>query len=213
MYKALTLAIALGAVIPMPLLAQSTDDYDEGWHRASFWSGEYPGGFSVLADTTVMLRPQLDPKVEKSVRCPLPAKATYQPWNSARVESDGLLFVSFTEIEEMEIIRAFTSEFYVEATGEAVTLAFDPGMTWRYLAYFGEGAFLMEHDGVQYTGDQGLLEASRSTLRREAGYDEWLRINCSNNHWGWLSLDDIVVDDELFTAPNVLGYGEAADLD
>ena len=43
--------------------------------------------------------------------------------------------------------------------------------------------------------------------------DEWLRINCPNNMWGWLYLPDLVMDDKTITGPNIVEYGRAADLE
>ena len=194
-----------------PVLAQSNDDYDSGWYRGEFWSGEYPGGFTVLKDTIVKLRPVLDPKAEKTIDCPLPAKATYQTWNLERVRNDGLHFVSFTEIDEMEVTVAFDATLYGELDATEIVMHFDPGTRWNYLAYFAEGTFLMEYDGVRYTGDQGLIDVSEATRPGQRGYDEWLRINCSTNQWGWLFMGDIKQDDVTFTGPNITGYGEARD--
>jgi hypothetical protein len=74
----------------------------------------------------------------------------------------------------------------------------------------GEGQFLMEYDGIRYQGDQGLADVSESTMKGERGYDEWLKIDCSNHIWGWLFMAD-VKDNPAFTAPNITNYGEAKD--
>ena len=206
------LAGALLALIATPVVAQSA--YDESWHRSPFWSGEYPGGFSVLKDVTVELRPALDPAADKTIACDLPAKATYQPWNSARVEAQGLHFVSFTRVEEYRIKEAYTASFYRSEDGTMVELAFEAGDVWRDLVYYGEGAFLMEFEGVRYDGDQSLHDVSEPVKPdAERGYEEWLRINCPNNQWGWLFMGDVAADEVTFGAPNITGYGEAADLD
>jgi hypothetical protein len=200
------------ALLAGPAFAQST--YDESWHRAPFWSGEYPSGFSVLKDVTVQLRPLLDPKAEKTIACDLPAKATYQVWNNARVEEQGLHFVSFTKIAEYRIKDAYTTTLYNSAHGVQAELSFKPGDIWRDLVYYAEGAFLMEYDGVQYDGDQSLYDVSEPVdPDAEGGYEEWLRINCPSNQWGWLYMGDITVDDVTFRSPNISGYGDAKDLD
>ncbi|MBL8597138.1 MAG: hypothetical protein JNL14_05320 [Devosia sp.] len=195
-----------------PALAQSVGAYDDTWYRATFWTGEYPAGFSVLKDTTIQLRPRLDPKAERTVACDLPAKATYQPWNIARAEEQGLAFVSFTKMAEYRLTQDYEATLYRsdDATEQQVT--FKAGDAWRYLTYYAEGAFLMEYEGVRYDGDQSLLDVSEQVSSAE-GYEEWLRINCPNNQWGWLYMGDIAVDDVTFAAPNITGYGEAKDLD
>jgi hypothetical protein len=213
MHKACLFAIALVAAGAAPVHAQSVDAYDESWHRATFWSGEYPGGFTVLKDVTVQLRPALDPKAGKTIACDLPAKATYQPWNNERVNAQGLGFASFTRIADYEIGTAYDATLYRESDASETPVHFEPGAKWRYLAYYAEGAFLMEYEGVRYTGDQGLFDVSKELNPADGGYEEWLRINCPNNQWGWLFMGDVVVDDVTFAAPNVTGYGEAKDLD
>jgi len=201
------------ALLAVPALA-ADGAYGDNWYRGEFWSGEYPDGFTVLKDVTVKLRATLDPKAEATIDCALPAKATYQPWNSARVNADGLQFVSFTEIEDMEVTKDYETTLYNNLDATATPVKFAKGDKWKYLAYFGEGAFLMEYDGVRYDGDQDLMEVSKAVGGgAEKDYDEWLRINCSNQMWGWLFMDEIVKDDVNFTAPNIVTYGEAADLE
>jgi hypothetical protein len=208
----LRLALATLAVFMLltaPALAQS--QYDESWHRASFWSGEYPDGFSVAKTTTVQLRPVLDSEAEKTIACELPRGATYQPWNQARVEEQGLFFASFTRIAQYRMIEPYETSLFRHLDGTEVKVSLTEGDTWRYLAYFGEGAFLMEYDGVEFDGDPDLLEHAQQEGDR-SGYEEWLRINCSNNQWGWLYMGDITLDDGSFVSPNITSYGMAEDL-
>jgi hypothetical protein len=214
-------ALALAALMlaATPALAQSVPAYDNAWYRSNGWGGEYANGFTVLKDTTVILRPELSPAAEKSIDCPLPAKATYHPWNTQRVEAQGLSFVSYSEIEEWEATTAFEALFYPDvdpAIGDPsleveTTLTFKPGDRWTYLTYYCEGTFLMEYEGKKYTADQGLIEASKQIKPGDARLDEWLRINCDNNMWGWLYLPDVISDEASFTGPNIPGYGVAAD--
>ena len=85
--KALLATLVFGAALSCTgtASAQSVTAYGDDWYRMNFWSGEYPNGFTVVSDTTLQLRPALDPKADKTIACPLSAKATYQPWNGARV--------------------------------------------------------------------------------------------------------------------------------
>jgi hypothetical protein len=202
-------AVALLAV--NPAAAQSVPSYDDAWHRGDFWSGEYPNGFTVLEDTTLTLRPALS-STEKTIDCPLPAKATIHPWNVARVQDMGLTFVTFSEIQEWEVTEAYEAPFYGEFDATETTLSFKPGDRFRYLIYFAEGTFLMEYEGVQYTGDQGLLEKAKQ-VNSASRDDQWLRINCPNNMWGWLYFPDLVIDDKTIGGPNIVEYGRAADLE
>lgn len=198
------------AFIVAPALAQST--YDEGWYRAPFWSGEYPGGFSVVQATTVQLRPSLDPVAEKSIACDLPQGATYQAWNLERVEDQGLAFVSFTRIADYKMTESFEATVYRRDDASEVKLALMDGDSWRYLVYLAEGAFLMEYGGVIYDGTQDLFEHSEQ-VGDEDGYEEWLRINCPNNQWGWLYMGDIAIDQGQFIAANITEYGVSKDLE
>ena len=135
-------------------------------------------------------RAVLDPAAEPSIACPVAAKATYHPWNLARVEADNLKFVSFTRIEDMRVDKAVSATLYGETDQSEVTVKFKKGDKWSYLAYLGEGAFLMSYDGVVYTADQSLSEVSTSlTPEDQRRNDEWLRIDCMNNQWGWLLME------------------------
>ncbi len=201
-------AVTLG-LTAAPALAQSA--YDDSWYRSNFWSGEYPDGFSMVKTTTVQLRPTLDPKADKTVACELPQGATYQTWNQARVEEQGLNFTSFTKIADYKITKPYETTFYKHLDGTEQKVSLKEGDTFRYLAYFGEGAFLMEYDGVEYEGDQDLFEHAEQEGDSN-GYEEWLRINCSNNQWGWLFMGDITLDDGTFIAPNITSYGMSEDL-
>ena len=203
--------LVLAVLIATPAAAQSVPSYDDAWYRGDFWSGEYPNGFTVLEDTTLKLRPAIS-STEKTIDCPLPAKASIHPWNIARVKDMGLTFVTFSEIQEWEVTEAYEAPFYSALDAMETTLSFKPGDRFRYLIYYAEGAFLMEYEGVQYDGDQSLLEKSKqvNTASRD---DEWLRIDCPNNMWGWLYLPDLVIDDKTFGGPNIAEYGTAADLE
>jgi hypothetical protein len=202
--------VLFAVLLCTPAAAQSA--YDESWHRAPFWSGEYPGGFSVVEATTVMLRPSLDPAAERSIACELPERATYQMWNHDRAEEQGLAFVSYTRIADYTIMEAFETSLYRNPDGTEDQISFKPGDTWRYLVYFAEGTFLMEFNGVRYDGNQDLFDVS-AQVGDASGYEEWLRINCPNNQWGWLFMGDISLDDGSFIGPNITEYGTATDLD
>lgn len=211
-FACLVLPLAGFVLAAGPAPAQSISPYDESWYRAPFWSGEYPSGFTVLKDVTLGIRPVLDPAAAPSVSCLLREGATYHMWNFPRVAADALSFVSFTKIDELEVTVAYDAVLHAEPDGAAVSVHFAPGSRWRELVYYGEGAYLMEYEGALYSGDQGLVEVSRSLLG-DSGYDEWLRVNCANNQWGWILMRDLVKDQESFDSPNIVDYGVAADLD
>jgi hypothetical protein len=201
----------LALMFATPVFAQSVSSYDDSWYRGEFWAGEYPNGFTVLEDTTLKLRPALS-STDKTIDCPLPAKATIHPWNTARVQEYGLTFVTFSEIQDWEVTEAYEAPFYSELDAAETTLSFKPGDHFRFLIYYAEGTFLMDYNGVQYTGDQGLLEHAKQVNTADRD-DEWLRIDCPNNMWGWLYFPDLVIDDKTIAGPNIVEYGRAADLE
>ncbi len=201
--------VALGVI--GPAAAKDGVAYDDSWFRAPFWGGEYPDGFTVLKDVTVQLRPVLDPMAEKTIACDLPGGATYQPWNASRVEEQGLTFVSFTKIGDYKLKGDFEATLYRSDDGTQTPISFKQGDTWRYLAYYGEGAFTLEYEGVRYDADNELFEMSMQ-MGDAGGYEEWLRINCSNNRWGWLFMGDIEIGNGTFDAPNITDYGRSEDL-
>jgi len=199
-------------LLAVPALAQGVESYDDNWYRAPFWSGEYPGGFSVARTTTVQLRPRLDPKADKTIACELPQGATYQAWNQARVEEQALNFTSFTKIADYKITKPYEATLYKHSDGTELKVSFKRGDTFRYLVYFAEGQFLMEYGGEQYHLERLEVENAEQ-IGDSSGYEEWLRINCSNNQWGWLFMGDITLDDGTFLSPNITEYGMAKDLE
>jgi hypothetical protein len=202
---------ALPLLLATPATAQSVPSYDQDWYKADFWSGEYPNGFTVLEDTTLMLRPAPSAP-EKTIEWPLPAKATIHPWNVERSKAMGLEFVTFWEIQLWEVKTDYEAVLYDENNLAEATVKFTAGNHWKYLAYYAEGTFLMDYAGVRYTGDQGLIEVSTPVNPADRS-DEWLRINCPNNMWGWLYFPDLVIDDKTIGGPNVVEYGRSADLE
>jgi hypothetical protein len=200
-------AVALAAVAAfVPSLAAA---YDDTWHAASFWGGEYPNGFGVISDTVVTLRAEPDPDAAPAGDCTLPANAVYHPWNHARVEADDLAFRSYTLKQPYTVDRAANVTVYTEPDWGEVPLSFSAGDTWTFLAYFGEGAFLMEVDGNQYIGDQSLFEFSTSDAPQ--AYAEWMRLTCPGGGIsGWLLLDEVTTLPTI-REPNIIGYPEAED--
>jgi hypothetical protein len=199
--------VALAVVAAfVPTLAAA---YDDSWHVANFWSGEYPGGFGVMADTVVTLSAEPDPDAAIVGECTLPADAVYHPWNHARVEADALAFRSYTLKQPYTVDRDTSVTVYTEPDWGAVPLSFSAGDVWTFLAYFAEGAFLMEVDGNQYIGDQTLFEVSTSDAPQD--YAEWMRLTCPGDGvTGWLFLDEVKALPTI-GEPNITGYPEAED--
>jgi hypothetical protein len=68
--------------------------YDESWYISSFWSGEYPSGFSVIKHNTFLLgRSGMDKSLSRSIECEMPYRAVIHPWNEERIkESSPAIF-------------------------------------------------------------------------------------------------------------------------
>ena len=205
MRTASSLALIAGLLALSPTTAAV---YDDTWHQAPFWGGEYPNGFSVTGPTIVGARFEPDPDTPASIECLLPKGAVYHLWNHDRVEADLLSFLSFTRKQPYTIEADLSVTVYTEE-GDDVALDLSAGDTWTYLTYLGEGAFLMEHAGATYVGDQALFEVSSTS--GEAESHEWLRLICGNGESGWLLLDEILPLPTI-GEPNIVTYGEARDL-
>jgi hypothetical protein len=188
--------------------------YDSSWHKATGWSGEYPSGFTIAADMTIDIRPKLDPAAPKSVKCRLKKGATYHQWNSKRAASDRLQFISFTKIKTYRLTGDLTVKLERRPSGGVADVRFRKGDTWSYLAYLGEGAFLMKFRGQIYVAGQEMF--AKSTEVAAAGntgtsdYDEWLDLRCANGAVGWIFANE-VRGKPGFLGANITGYGKASD--
>ena len=198
-------AAALAMAVPTVPAA-----YDDTWYQADFWGGEYPNGFGVAEQTIVDGRLDPDPDAPAKVRCTLPKGAVFHPWNHDRVESDELDFRSYTLKEIYTVATDFTVTLYKEDSWDEVDFDLTEGDTWTYLTYLGEGNFLMEYLGATYVADdQSLFELSSSS--GESASDEWMHLKCVNNTRGWLLLSEVKALENI-VEPNIVTYGEAADL-
>jgi hypothetical protein len=206
-------------------LAGPATKYDTSWHRAAYWSGEYPHGFTMTANVTIRIRSTPDPDVPRSKSCALRKGATYHPWNRSRVASDQLEFVTFTRIQTFELQEDYTVKLTPEPGGGSATIAFKKGDRWSYLANFGEGQFLIRVGGGTYRTDQDLYQRSAEVGapadRRQRTYEdreeeyrmrnhEWVKLKCANGAAGWIFYNE-VRKVPGFSDPNECGYGCAED--
>jgi len=124
--------------------------YDASWYRAKGWNGEYPDGFTVATDVTINIRGRVDLAAPKSISCALRKGATYHQWNKKRVVWDRLEFISFTKIMTYELQESSIVEVSRESNGDDITIEFKKGDRWSYLAYLGEGNFLIRFGNATY---------------------------------------------------------------
>jgi hypothetical protein len=186
--------------------------YDSSWYMATGWSGEYPHGFTMATDVTINIRAMLDPDAPKSVSCFLRKGATYHEWNTGRVASDHLKFVSFTKIKTYVLKTDFTSYLERTSANRSVLIKFKKGDQYSYLFYIGEGNFLIRFRDTIYIAGEGLAEQSTEIGKSsyDGGYNEWLKLQCANGAVGWILFSEIK-DTRGFLEPNITDYGSASD--
>jgi hypothetical protein len=208
------LTAAASAVIVTLATGGAEAAYEGGWYKVPFWSGEYPNGITMESDTTTMLRAAPDPDAPQTIECTLPQGATYHPWNIPRVESDQLEFVTFSPIIENVVVADGMVFAYPPLSMEAIELNMQAGDTWEFLAYLGEGFFVMRYQGVVYEAGQELYEFSEAAgaAADDRQSDEWLRLTCSNGARGWLRVNEVVGTPGFGSTP-ITNYGEASDVE
>lgn len=188
-----------------------TIGYPEGWELQNYWSGEYPNAFSVTQEgVTVLGHETITFQEHPPIYCGLPAKATYSPWNFARSESDGLVFVAMTypttfTIKEDTVIEVFQDE-------GASELNLSDGDVLTYKSYLAEGFFVAEKDGVLYEMNEAALPQS-TEFEQGPEDQEWVLVTCddADKTRAW------VLYEQALQAPGAepyeyTGFGEASDL-
>ena len=190
--------------------------YDEDvWYVSAGWPGEYPPGFSIFAEgVSVPARVGMHDSLPADLTCALPQNATYQLWNQARVEADGLDFITVSEkfditISETAEIDAPAGEF----DNPNNTLKLEPGDRLTYLRYLGEGWTLMEINGEERdVNEMDLMEISDIRTAGETTSDDilWINIPCGDTR-GWLTLDEALADPGILMTP-IIGYGVSRDM-
>ena len=194
---------------PAPAIA-----YDSSWYRTDFWAGEYPAGFTLSSDVSTKIRNEPLPDAARDIECALKKGQTYHPWNSERVKSSKLEFVTF--VKKITYVLSADSKILLvdEKTDSDVEMSFKAGDEWTYLTYYGEGMFRLEFRGREYGADQGLFEVSKEKGKSGSDTDhdhhEWLRLTCANGATGWLLYDD-VADLPAFERPDFPEYGKTLD--
>jgi hypothetical protein len=203
------------AFLPAVGAAGPAFSYDASWYKATGWSGEYPNGFTMATDVTLNTRRSPDLDAPKSTSCVLRNGSTYHQWNKKRGVADQLEFISFTKIKTYEIKASFTGEVSRESGGRDITIEFNKGDRWSYLAYLAEGNFLIKFSDTMYVAGQDLYDESAEVegpvKSDQSTYDEWLKLKCANGAVGWIFFNEIK-NSPGFSKANIGGYGVASDL-
>ena len=186
---------------------------EEVWFARDAWPGEYPAGFSVIEEgVTVMVRAGMHDRLPKDIACPLPQNATYQHWNTDRVEADKLRFVSLSERFDISITEngdIFTAS---DSSSDEI-LNVKAGDEITYLYYIAEGWAMIEHNGTEYEIEEGSLsEISNIQEAANGVMDEmlWLELPCGDVR-GWLLYSEVLQEPGIVITP-ITGFGEARDL-
>lgn len=190
--------------------------YDESvWYLSPGWPGEYPPGFSVLHNGVSLIGRTHMNEVSATHVCPLPQNASYQLWNSERVEIDKLEFVTASQ----RINITITDEVTVDAPTDDDwnnSLELKSGDTVTYLRYVAEGWAVMEHNSVEYQIEENALNGVSDIDTAFANAEDdrlWVRVTCAdeNQTRAWLNFDEVIQTEGIVVTP-ITGYGESRDL-
>lgn len=204
----------LFTLLAFALAASAFASYDDSFYQTDYWSGEYPTGFSVIKRGTVVAgRASMDLDAPREIRCRLPYRAVYHPWNAARK-------AQYRTASRIILLTASADFELGDGIEERVTVKM--GETLEYLMYGAEGIFSVRYQGKIYSADQGIfssVEGFDESLLRE---DAWVRVSCLNRTKAWIFMGDVVSTDELGNTSYLPGldvwsrglreYGKVTDL-
>ena len=192
-----------------PVAALRSNGYSKRWQRMNFWSGEYPNGFSVAEpDTVVKGMATLDRDGLRTIDCSLPQKATYSPWNGARIASDDLEFATMIFQTKIEIKEDVEIDAYTDDAG--AKLALKAGDELIYKTYLAEGFFVAGFNGADYEIQEQDLPAS-TVYETGPEDEEWLRVLCADGNRAWFKYNDAMKTYGI-ERYEYKSFGEATDL-
>jgi len=180
------------------------------WYAADGWPGEYPIGFTVKASHSRLVRSMPTDGAPKNVACAFKAGATYHVWNTKRVSTDDVRFVSLQETSMWKVDRP-TFVYYTDKEERSQKVIIRSGETWRSLRYFAEGLHQIQFDGKLYEADQVLFSTSTQISgSKTPKLQQWLGRSCDEGKSGWLRVQDMS-EDARFGAASIPAYGKAFD--
>ena len=203
-------AISPAADIPAPTYNE------EVWYISGGWPSEYPPGFSVLDEDVVLMgRKHMHQDAARSVSCPVPQNASYQQWNTSRVEADDLEFVTVSE----KVIVQITEDAFVDAPTDENwenELALNAGDTLTFLRYLAEGWSIWELGSDEYEIEEGALRDISDIETAFANISEdrlWVEITCADDarSRAWLLYDEVLDNEGIVMTP-IIGFGESRDM-
>lgn len=209
----------ISSLLVLMFCGVSHASYDNTWYQTDFWSGEYPNGFSVTNPKGAVLsgRTGMDTTLPRNIKCKLPSKATFHPWNESRNKKNKVSYYQASQIVPMVAAKNFDYKFAIPlAPGidEVVVLNIKKGEIVNFLVYYAEGAFRMSYQGKEYEVNQDLLEEENFVASSvfDQKNDEWLSLTCNNGKKAWLLLSEVMENTKLVAPANIIEYGKAEDL-
>lgn len=194
--------------------AQFATDYDDTWHVAEGWPGEWPRSFAVIEDNVaITARSELRLNATENVECPLSQHANYHPWNNVRIEQDKLEFVAAEQIETITVDADTSLEAEtLEAPYDTINLDLKAGESFEIIQYGSEGFAEIRFKGKTYGAFPYDLAVPHTLTPENAQKHLWVRVLCQNGERAWLRHAEMV-GVKGFTEGKPLGFGEATDLD
>ena len=188
------------------------EEYQTRWYFADFWPGEYPPRFSVLQSGVVLMgRSEMKLTSPLNMKCPVPKRATYSPWNHKRNQEDNLKYRTVAKISTVTI----TNDTQVLATSQLdrvdVTLNLQKGDTLQFLIYHGEGFALYRYNGTNFVIDQADFNnkvAFEENLRPD---DLWMQLPAAHGERCWILFSDAIKVDGIVET-SIEGFGIANDI-
>ena len=192
--------------------------YGPDWFVSWGWPGEYPPGFSILEDNVVLMgRAEMDPNLPADIACRMPKLATYQLWNTERMDADALEFVAASRMYEIRMTANAPLEVLTGETGATRLLPLKAGDVLVYKRYIGEGWALISYADTDYEINEAELinvsNIDNSDQPIGSGEDLWVNVACEDFRGtrAWLRYDDVIDANGVGPTP-VIGYGDSRDL-
>lgn len=166
--------------------------YPQDWNISWTWGGEYPNGFSVIKENVVIkgrLKP--NPKLEKTLECPLDFLGMYHPWNHES-KSD-LKFLTATKTFDIILSEALATDVYLNEKISSKT--FEVGERITFLHHMSEGWARMKIAGKVIELDFSNIAANDWPENIDTVH-EWVQLPCEDKA-GWVLFDDVILRNDV----------------
>lgn len=166
--------------------------YDSSWFQTEFWSGEWPHGYAVSKpNITVAARTAMDRDLAPTIRCELPFKAVFSPWNDVRNSLSQVHYFTASKIVNLVAKNDFT----FTDNNKSQDIPIKKGQIIEYLIYGAEGYFTIRINGEMHPAYQDLFDNVEDVNRDEFVQEEWLQLNCVGGETAWIDTNDLFTKD------------------